>query len=218
MKKIISVAVAFMFAVMLCACGDVNDVSNVSSDDSNSISDNSSASFETGKVLDNKYTNKFLGVGCTLDSQWTFYTDEQIKEANNITTDMMDDDIKKQLENANIVYDMMAASESGATVNINIEKLGVGGAFTDVETYLSAQTDELKSALEQLGLSNVTTEIKTFDFAGSSEKGIYVHASIEEVIFEEAIITLKRGTRFANITVATPNGDLNSILDKFYAI
>ena len=218
MKKIISVVVSLMLAATLCACTNGNDSTNSGSDYGNNISNNSSDPFEMGKVSGNKYSNEFFGIGCTLDSQWTFKTDEEIKEANNITIDMLDDEIKSQLENAAIVYDMMATSESGSSININIESIGVSGVLTTVESYLSSQTDPLKAALEQVGLSDAVIENKTYDFAGSSEKGLYIHTSINQVTFEEAIIVLKRGTHFANITVATTSGDLNSILASFYAI
>ena len=218
MKKFISVAVSLMLAVMLCSCGLESDLTNSDTSYSSDISNNSSVSFEVGKVSGNKYTNKFLGIGCTLDSQWVFRTDEQIKEVNNIAFDMLDDDMKEQLENATIVYDMMAMAENGASININIENLGAVGAFKSVESYISPQMDSLKAALEQVGLTDVSIEIRTFDFAGKSEKGMYVHAMANGNVFEEAIIILKCGTRFANITIATTKEDLESILSYFYAV
>lgn len=208
MKKSASLVALLMVAVMLCACGTGSDLS----------SDNSSASFTLGKVVDNQYTNEFLGITCTLDEQWTFYTDEQIKKVNNITADMLDEDIAAQLENANFVYDMMASSESGASVSVNIENLGLSGVAMTAETYLSMQIDTLKTSLEQMGFSNVVIENKTYDFAGNSEEGVYVHASVNGVIFEEAVVVLKRGMRFANISVGTVGGDIDSILAMFEAL
>lgn len=218
MEKLISVAVSLMLAVMLCSCGLGNNPTNSGNNDNSDISNDSSDSFEVGKVSENKYSNGFLGIGCILDSQWVFKTDEEIKEVNNITLDMLDDDIKAQLENAKIVYDMMATAENGSTININIENLGVGGALKTVESYVSPQIDSLRTALEQMGLTDVSIEIKNFDFAGKSEKALYVHALANGIVFEEAVIVLKRGTRFANITVATTEGNLPDILANFYAI
>lgn len=208
MKKSASLVALLMVVVMLCACGTGSDLP----------SDNSSASFALGKVVDNQYTNEFLGITCTLDEQWTFYTDEQIKEVNNITADMLDEDIAAQLENANFVYDMMASSESGASVNVNIENLGLSGVAMTAETYLSMQIDTLKTSLEQMGFSNVVIENKTYDFAGNSEEGVYVHASANGLTFEEAVVVLKRGMRFANISVGTVGGDIDSILAMFEAL
>lgn len=208
MKKSASLVALLMVVVMLCACGTGSDLS----------SDNSSASFALGKVVDNQYTNEFLGITCTLDEKWTFYTDEQIKEVNNITADMLDEDIAEQLENANFVYDMMASTESGASVSVNIENLGLSGVAMTAETYLSMQIDSLKTSLEQMGFSNVVIENKTYDFAGNSEEGLYVHASVNGVTFEEAVVVLKRGMRFANISVGTVGGDIDSILAMFEAL
>ena len=218
MKKIISITVSLILAVMLCSCGLGNSSINSTTDDSGDVSKDSSVSFEMGKVSDNKYSNNFLGIGCTLDSQWVFKTDEEIKEANNITFEMLDDDMREQLENANIVYDMAASAEDGSSININIENLGVGGSLKSAESYLSSQIDSLKTALEQIGLTDVAIEIKDFDFSGKSEKGLYVNALANGIVFEEAIIVLKRGMRFANIAVATTTGNLNSILASFHAI
>lgn len=208
MKKTVSLVALLMVVVMLCACGTGNDLS----------SGNSSASFALGKVADNQYTNEFLGITCTLDEQWTFYTDEQIKEVNNITADMLDEDIAEQLENANFVYDMMAASESGASINVNIENVGLSGVAMTAETYLSMQMDTVKTGLEQMGFSDVVIENKTYDFAGNSEEGLYIHASVNGVTFEEAVVVLKRGMRFANISVGTLDGDIDSILAMFEAL
>ena len=62
MKKSASLVALLMVAVMLCACGTGSDLS----------SDNSSTSFALGKVVENQYTNEFLGMSWTLDEQWTF--------------------------------------------------------------------------------------------------------------------------------------------------
>lgn len=207
MKKTVSLVALLLAVVMLCGCGA-----------GSSNGDDTSAPFEMGKVAGNQYTNNFLGITCTLDEQWTFYTDEQIKEANDIATDMMGEDIAEQLENARIVYDMMASSQSGASVSVNIENMSLSGLVVTAEAYLSSQMDSVKTGLEQMGFSDVTVENKTYEFAGNSEEGLYIRASVNGVIFEEAIVALKRGMRFANISVGTVGGDLDSILALFKAV
>ncbi|MDD6284101.1 MAG: hypothetical protein PUB05_01920 [Firmicutes bacterium] len=217
MKRILSVAVLLMLTLTLCACGKGSKTPS-DSNNGQSTSSKSESTFEMGTVTGNQYSNKFLGIGCTLDSDWTFSTDEQIRETNSISTDLLDEEMQSQLENASIVYDMMATCSNGDSININIENLGISGALATAETYINSQTDSLKTALEQIGLSDVVIDNKTFDFAGSSEKGIYVSGTINGVKLEEAIIVLKRGTRFANVTVTTINGSINDIIAQFRAL
>lgn len=77
-----------MLAVMLCSYGIVINLSN--SDEVSS--EKFSVSFKLAKAH-NKYVNEFSGINCSLDAQWIFYADEQLREINNITYDMLDENI-----------------------------------------------------------------------------------------------------------------------------
>jgi hypothetical protein len=49
--------------------------------------------FSMGKATGSTYHNDFLGLSCTLPGDWMFYTDEQMKQLNNITGDILDKDL-----------------------------------------------------------------------------------------------------------------------------
>lgn len=229
MKRFIAAALTLALAATFCSCsiskktnkevsGTIESSATTSSAVTSGVGE-ASNSYALGEVLGGVYTNSFLGIGCELDEDWTFATDEEILETNNIAFGMLDGDVKELLENAAIVYDMMAKDSNGTrTINVNVENLGINGNLMSVEDYLSPQIGLLKEALEDMGMTEVTIGADIFNFAGNTENGIYISGKISGVDFEEVVITLKRGGRFANITIGTYYGDLAEIMSCFFPL
>ncbi len=99
-----------------------------------------------GDAVSNTYKNDFLGISCTLPSEWVFYTDKQILQLNNIVGDVIDDKVAEQLKNANIIYDMYATvPAAGNSININMEKLSALQVLNlNIKNTLEAQIDTIK--------------------------------------------------------------------------
>lgn len=185
------------------------------------VTENSSeAAFSLGSNDGSTYTNEFVGIGFDLPEGWTFHTDEQIRELNNISTDIPDEDAAKQLESTSVVYDMKASDSSGNNIGINMEKIGaVYANIMDEEDYLSSTIDQLDETMMQLGFSEVNSELTTSIFAGKKRPAIAIECLSDEVDLYEKLVCIEVGEYMVNITVATVNEDnTDSILALFYSL
>ncbi len=173
-----------------------------------------------GSSQGGKYENKFLGIGCQLDENWTFMTDEEIREQNQLTSDVLGEEYQQQLENATVIYDMMATHSNGtSTVNVNMEKLSGAANLLSEKAYVEGSTDALKKALEDAGMENVQLKGVELTFAGEKHYGVQIEGEFSGIKCYEALACVKRGGYMACITACTWQEDgTQAILDSFYAV
>ena len=86
MKRVLALALAAMMLFALAACGEDTATPTTTAPAAGS-------SLELGKVNGLTWENEFIGLGCTLTSDWTFKTDEEIRQLNNIVEDALDADL-----------------------------------------------------------------------------------------------------------------------------
>ena len=108
MKKFLCLFLAVVLLASLCGCFGGNGTDDVRGDiaSESTIQNENEPEFSLGKATSNTYNNDFLGISCTLPTEWAFYTDEQILELNNIVGTIVDEDIAERLKNANTIYDI----------------------------------------------------------------------------------------------------------------
>lgn len=228
MKRIIALLLAALMMFMLVSCGDDTNVrgeiggnGTTNNDTAVSESTESDAGLELGSSSNNTYENKFLGIGCKLDSDWTFLSDAEIREANNLTNDLVGDELASQLESASIIYDMQATkADSSANIILNIEKIGtLSGALMSEEEYAKASVDGLKTGLESAGLSNIEANVTSATFAGENHAVIEVKGEAYGVKVFEKIVCFKKGKYVAAIAFASYVTDTtNDMISYFYAL
>ena len=116
--------------------------------------------FSVGTSSGNRYENTFLGIGCTLDENWTFLTDEQIRENNSAAADMMAEEYQELVSEASVVYDMMANhSNEVDTVSLNMEKLTGAALLIGEEQYAQLSLEGLEGSLTSMGVENIQTKV-----------------------------------------------------------
>jgi hypothetical protein len=90
------------------------------------------------------------------------------------------------------------------TMNITLEKLSMlNGALLDEERYINVSKDQLAPVLESMGFGNVTVETAKIQFAGEERHGLRIHATIQGIDFDEALVCIKNGNYIASVTVGT---------------
>ncbi len=214
MKKIVSVLLAFLMLAALCGCGsgiDVNKLLNSSetastpSDEPVTSDSDEEAEFSAGKTVNNVYKNDFLGITCTLPSEWVFYTDDQIAKLNNQTVNAMDDDTASLVNQANIIYDMYAQNPNdGSNVNINLEEFtAIQMAVMDVKKTLEGQFDMLKSTYQNMGFSNINIYYDKITVGGKEVDGARLTADINGVNFYAVMFCFKKGNYLANVSLSS---------------
>lgn len=154
-----------------------------------------------GKV----YENKFIGIGYKLNDGYTLYTDEQIKELNNITSDMAGDEYRELMSNATIIYDMFAADSSGLnSINLNLEKLDDQQmALLNIKQNFEAAVDIMEDTYNNLGCTNFKYDISTVEIDDREVDALYIEAEINGTSLYQTLFGVKCDGYLANIAVST---------------
>ena len=228
MKKLLVVLLALALAFSMTACGGDEDVlgqiTGEETESNGAEESQDTAETETpvslGKAEGTVYESEFLGMGFNLPEGWNFYTDEQIKELNNLTSDMVDDDVAKQLAEASLIHDMYAMDSLGSSTTIILEKMSaISSAIVDEKTYAESSVRQIPKALESLGFTEVKTTIGSTDLCGEEHVTIDIEATSPNGVLYEKVICVKIGQYIACITVATLDGtETAAILSNFYSL
>ena len=177
--------------------------------------------FSTGSSANGSYENAFIGIGFNAPTGWTFYTDDQIKELNQATASMMDEEYAELIANAAVIYDMMVQDPTtGNSVNVTLEKATAASiALLDLETYLTNNVSAVSQALSGMGLTVTENKIIDVTLGGIATKGLWLKCSVSGIEMYELVIPIKCGSYLANVTVATIGADTTAdVLANFYAV
>lgn len=223
MKKVIGLLLVFMMIFAVCGCGasetDIRGEYTGSSADEMPETDILSKEFSLGETSGKTYRNEFIGIGCDLSEDWSFYTDEQIKELNNISIDMMGEDAKEIIENATIVYDMYATDSGGFNnINVNLEKVNPAQLLAlDLAESLEEQFPVIEESLSNMGYENLNHEISTIEIDGKAMVAMYLSGQINGVDSYQVCFQKKCNGYLANITLSTFFEDnLSQLASSFY--
>lgn len=174
-----------------------------------------------GVVTGKKYESEFIGIGFTLDDGWEFYTDEEIQELNNYVGDKAGDDYMDMLKNADVVYDMMAASAS-QTDNIVVtleKKPNAQLKKLDLAQNLEASFSMVKSSLENIGYRNITHKVTTVTIDGETFTAMNITASINGMTMYQTSIVIKCNGYLASIALTTfDSAGTAVLLDNLYLL
>lgn len=178
----------------------------------------SEASLSLGHNANNIYENTFLGIGCKLEKDWTFLTDEEIKKINQLTADAAGEDYKKALEQATAITDM-TASHGTDSVSITFEKLALMNYTISEEQYVEIAQQYVGAPLTNMGMENVTVTQETTMFLGEEHSCITISASYNGHACHEVLVPIKCPGYMATIAVCTWNDNLTSdLLEYFYKL
>lgn len=222
MKKILSLLLIALMVCSLCGCFGDNTTDDVRGD-INSAEQNSQQSepeFSLGASANNTYKNDFLGISCTLPSEWVFYTDKQILELNNIVGDLVDEDVAKQLENANTIYDMLATyQDEGSSINVNLEKLSAAQIINlDIKKTLESQISAIESSYANMGYTDIKTAYQKIKVDGKEFDGLKITAKIQGIDFYVVVFTFRKSNYLANVTVSSLQTDKTDTFLGYFTV
>ena len=231
MKKLLALLLVLVMVFSFAACGrdsdspDEDDIrgeqieNNDLKDKTSSVS--SEAEFSLGATTGLTYESKFIGIGCKLDSDWSFYSDEQIKELNSVTTEVAGEEYAEMMKNATVVYDMFAAqSDQLANVNVVLEKADKNTLKDlDVAENFNKTIPTLKETFENMGYTGLTYEVGTVTIDGKEFTCLNTSAEISGTKMVQKAIGIKCNGYLATVTVtAFGENDANDIINKFYLV
>lgn len=206
MKKLLC---GFLVCIMLIGMVGCAAEPNVRGDITPAPSGNTSTpsteekEFSLGSTKENHYNNDFLGLSCTLPTDWLFYTDEEILALNNIVSDVVDEDTAKLLENADVIYDMYATNtQTSASININLQKFtALQISALNMKTAMEEQFDVIKDSFEKMGYTNFEIHYAKITVDGKEYDGAELSAEIMGMSYHSTMFCFKRGRYLANVTV-----------------
>ena len=225
LKKWGALLLAAALLVTLSACsggknirGNVTPVGTTAPE--TTVPETTEPAFAVGSSSGNRYENTFLGIGCALDENWTFLSDEQIRENNAAAADMMAEEYQEMVEAADVVYDMMANHQNEVdTLSLNMEKLSGAALIITEEQYAQLSLEGLESSLSSMGIENIQTNVEQISFAGGTHTCIRLEGEYSGVKVYESLVCYKRGGYMALACACTWMEDgTQAILDSFYAL
>ena len=113
MKRAAGLLLALVLVLSMAACGKKDGDGG-----------DSQSGFQRGTIENGIYTNTFVGIGCQLSDDWTYYTDEQLAELSGVVAESSEE-MQKAMEDGKSTYDMFASAMEGlVTINVVYEDLG----------------------------------------------------------------------------------------------
>lgn len=214
-KKWIAGTLATAMLFSFAACTKTSDVRG-----DVSTQGTEEAEFSAGTSSGSKYENQFVGIGCELDSNWVLMSDEEMQEVNKASQEIMGEEYQEMLEQAEVVYDMMATNVNETdTVNVNLEKLTGIARLIDESDYVEQSLESLSEPLESMGIENVQTETGEMEFAGATHKTISIEGEFMGTKIYEKLVCVKCSGYMAVVTVCTwQENTTDQVLESFYAL
>ena len=142
-----------------------------------------SKKFERGVVEGQTYTSQFLGLTCTAPAEFTYLSDQEIAQRNHLAAEAVDSEelvkqMRESLENGNQVQDMYLMTADGLqTVNVMLVKVSAKGAAVDMAAFADMGKDQVVSAYQSMGMTDVEASRETVTFMGQQYEGICATAA-----------------------------------------
>lgn len=207
MKRAAGLLLALVLVLSMAACGKKDGDGG-----------DSQSGFQRGTIENGIYTNTFVGIGCQLSDDWTYYTDEQLAELSGVVAESSEE-MQKAMEDGKSTYDMFASAMEGlVTINVVYEDLGaLYGKLLDEAGYLEIAVPKLEDALTSMGLSNVKVEQTPVQFAGLVREGAVISGEMDGVPMYETLVCIKQEGYMCCVTMCSWTEDITAdLVELFY--
>lgn len=236
MKKLVAVMMVLALVLSLCACGSGSAVAGSISpaEETGGVSGTVTQTpeptpeptqepeedIEPGNQVGGRYENKFLGIGCELDENWTYATQEELAAMIGQTAELFTE-YAEQIKNADMFYDMMAVADDGlVSINVVFENLGMlYGSMLSEEQYLDITGENLEEQFLSAGFENIEWERISIDFAGAEHAGFHLSCTVQDVPYYCTQVCMKVGHYMAGISFCSFIEDVGEdLMANFFAL
>ncbi len=152
--------------------------------------EDSDTSISFGRMEGGVYTNRYAGFTCELDSNWQFYTADELQELPEDVKDLFDGtEAGEILDKYQYIMDMQAENAADLlSINVIYQKQDLATrlqyAAMSEEAIIDAtlsQKDMMISSYAQAGIDVSKMEKKTVTFLGQSRTAIHTTATLQGV-------------------------------------
>ena len=181
-----------------------------------------------GRVQGGMYVNEYMGVSCTLDSGWEFYTAEELQEFPENVAEMFEGtDMEDEMSQMSYITDMSAENQEDFTsMNIIYEKLDLQqrlmlGSLSSsdiVDSMLLYQKETLVTTYAQAGINVLDMAKKSVEFCGETIDGLYMSCDVSGIpYYTLQIFDYSLGDYAVTLTLASFVEDKTAELATLYA-
>ncbi len=183
--------------------------------------------FQAGTAEGGTYTNEMLGLGCTLDEEWTFASEEEIAAAFGMAKELIEQaETGVELEDAQTFTDLYVYADAGArNINIQVQTLGAleGGIMGSVseETILDNVLPVLEETVASAyaGFGTVTCEKADARFLDEDHKVVAMVTTAQDMELYQKQVYLPCGRYVAIVTCTSVGEDTtDELLELFYKV
>lgn len=177
------------------------------------------SSFALGTTDGQNYENTFIGIGCNLERGWSFATEEEIREVNNLVEDVLDEDLAEALKNADVVYDMMATSlDQTHNIIVTMEKVNpIQLATLDIAKNYEVIYPPIEQSFKDMGYKNIMHKVDTITVDGKEMDALIITADIHGINIYQTTFCIKCNGYLASVGVTSVGVNTNAkLLDTFY--
>ncbi len=230
-KRMMAAALALVMLLALlagCAGGDPKGtVEPLESTSPEGTDNNSEELFQAGSTEGGTYKNEMLGLGCTLDSDWTFASEEEIAATFGMAKELIDQaETGVELDDAQTFTDMYVYADGGAkNINIQVQTLGAleGGAMKQMseeeilDNVLPVLEETMTSAYAEFG--TVTCEKADARFLDEDHKVVAMVTTAQDMELYQKQVYLPCGRYVAIVTCTSVGEDTtDELLELFYKV
>ncbi len=230
-KRMMAAALALVMLLALlagCAGGDPKGtVEPLQSTAPEGTDNNSEELFQAGSTEGGTYKNEMLGLGCTLDSDWTFASEEEIAATFGMAKELIDQaETGVELDDAQTFTDMYVYADGGAkNINIQVQTLGAleGGAMKQMseeeilDNVLPVLEETMTSAYAEFG--TVTCEKADARFLDEDHKVVAMVTTAQDMELYQKQVYLPCGRYVAIVTCTSVGEDTtDELLELFYKV
>lgn len=139
-----------------------------------------------GRIEGGVYTNSYAGFGCELDSNWEFYSAEELQDLPANVQELLEDtELGDAMSDLTMITDMKAENAQDlTTMNVQYTKLDAQTRLAylmlseeEIVDLMLEQSDILTSSYSQLGIEVESMSKAEVDFLGEKHFGLRTNAT-----------------------------------------
>lgn len=225
MKRFLSLLLTVLLLCQLCACSAMKKAKEIEESEPEDTKKNITVQEEEESFLGTrsgrKYESTYIGLGCKLTSDWTYYNDEELSELSGVVLDRLNDDYRTLIENATVIYDMYALHSDGySSISINMEKVSATQLKNiDIKSNLELLMPTLTDLYEEMGYENTQCSLDSVTIEGEKFYCVRMTADTYGVKIYQLLIQIPCKNHMASMTVTTYFEDMTvDYLDYFYLV
>ncbi len=204
MKKTVAIIFAFIMVFGFASCSEERE-------------------FTLGTVNGNAYENEFIGIGYTLDEDWSFVSKDDLLAEMGIDATLTGDELQAEINKTDIVCDMDASTGEGTeSVFVQVKNMGmVFGKIIGEDKYIDMWQDGLEKEYSESGkFDEVVYTIDSVNLCGRSCKSLNTHlVSGEANVYQKAAFIKIDGYMIEIVVTSVTGWDaVDGIFDNFYSL